>query len=75
MAGDARLRLDRCLIDQHDGDVVLDRVNPVAPRTFETFRAWTVLERLLACRTYQHFQEVFGNHDWEIVRQGLRRDV
>ena len=66
----AGLRLDRSLIDQHDGDVVLYRVDPVALLTFETFRVLTVLERLFAGWTNQHFQEVLGNHDPGIVRQG-----
>ena len=65
----AKLGLDRGLIDQHDGDVVLHRINPVTLCTFESFGILAVLERLLASRTNQHFQEVFGNHDWAIVRQ------
>ena len=69
-ATDAHLRLDRGLIDQHDGDIVLHRVDPVALRTSQAFRVLAVLERLLAGWTNQRFQEVFGNHDSGIVRQG-----
>lgn len=68
---DARLRLDRGLIDQHDGDIVLHRIDPVALRTFQAFRVLAVIERLLAGWTNQHFQEVFGNHDFGILRQGV----
>lgn len=49
------LKLDRGLIDQHDRDVVLYRVNPVALRTFQAFRILAVLERLLTGWTNQHF--------------------
>ncbi len=35
-----RLRLDRSLIDQHDGDIVLYRVDPVALLTLKAFRVW-----------------------------------
>jgi len=57
------LRLDRSLIDQHDGDIVLHGVDPVALRALEAFRALSVLEWPLAGWTNQHFQEFFGNHD------------
>ncbi len=57
------LRLDRRLIDQHDGDVVFHRVDPVALRTLQSLRILAVFERLLARRTNQDFQKVFGNHD------------
>ena len=50
------LGLDHGLIDQHDGDVVLDRINPVALRTLQTLRVLTVRERLLAGRAHQNFQ-------------------
>lgn len=58
-----RLRLKRCLIDQHDWYVVFDRVNAMALRAFQTFRALTVFERLLAGRADQHFQQAFVDHD------------
>jgi len=69
------LRLDRSLIDEHDGDVVLHRINPVALRAFEAFRVLAVLKWPLAGWTNQHFQEVLGNHVSGIVRQALGRNV
>ena len=50
------LRLDRGLIDQHDGDVVLDRIDPVTLFALQTLRVLAVLEPLLAGRTNQNFQ-------------------
>ena len=62
------LRLDRGLINQHDGDVVLYRINPVTLGALETFRVLAVVQRLFARRTYQNFQQILGNHAC-IVRQ------
>ena len=66
------LGLDRRLINQHDGDVVFYRIDPVALGTFQAFRVLAVFKRLLASRTNEHFQKVFGNHDVCIVRQVWR---
>jgi len=44
-------------------------------RTFQAFRFCAVLERLLAGWTNQHFQEVFGNHDWAFYDTGWSRHV
>ena len=52
----ANLGLDLSLIDQHDGDVVLHRIDPAALLTLQTFRILAVLQRLYACRTNQVFQ-------------------
>src|ERR1700686_1669949 len=51
-----QLRLDRGLIDQHDGDVVLDRIDPVTLLALQGLRALTVFECLFARRTNQNFQ-------------------
>jgi hypothetical protein len=64
------LRLDRSFIDQHDRDVFFDRIDPVTLMALQTLRVRAILERLLARRTYQNFEELFGNHDSSIVRQG-----
>jgi hypothetical protein len=64
-----RSGLDRRLIDQHDGNVVFDGIDPVTLGTLQTLRVLTVFERLFAGRTNQNFQKVFGNHNWGIVRQ------
>ncbi len=63
----SRLRFDRRLIDQHDGDVILYRIDPVALRTFQALRVLTVLKRLLARRANQNLQKVFAEHDLSIV--------
>ena len=60
--------LDRRLVDQHDGDIVSDRIDPVTLGAFQTLGALAVLQRLLARRTHQHLQQIFGNHDPSIVR-------
>jgi hypothetical protein len=57
------LGLDSSFIHQHDGDIVFDRVNPVALCALQALWILAVLERLLAGRTNQHVEEVFGKHD------------
>lgn len=37
--------------------------------TFQAFGILAIFKRLLASRTKQNFQKVFGNHDVCIVRQ------
>jgi methylenetetrahydrofolate dehydrogenase (NADP+)/methenyltetrahydrofolate cyclohydrolase len=56
--------LDRCLVHQHDGNVVLHCIYPVALRTLQTFWFFPVYESLLARRTNQDFQQFLGNHGW-----------
>ena len=56
------LRLDLRLIDQHDRDIVLHRIDPMALNAFQAFRVLTVLQRLLTGRTDQNFQQILGNH-------------
>ena len=50
------LALDGCLIHQHDGNVVLYRIDPVALRALQALGILSVFERLLAGRTYQNFK-------------------
>jgi hypothetical protein len=57
------LRFDRRLIDQHDGNVVLHRIDTVALLALQALRGLTVFERLLAGGTNQNFQEFFGKHN------------
>jgi hypothetical protein len=57
------LGLDSSFIHQHDGDIVFDRVNPVALCALQALWILAVLERLLAGGTNQHVEEVFGEHD------------
>src|SRR5579863_2279171 len=66
-----RLGLDGRLVDQHNRYVVFNSVDPVALHTLQTLRALAIFERLLASRTNQNLQKVFGNHDAGIVRRGL----
>jgi len=55
--------LDRGFIDQHDGNVVLHGINPVALRTLQAFRILAVVEGLLAGWAHQDFQQILGNHE------------
>ena len=61
------LGLDGSLVHQHNGDVVLHRVYPMALLAFQALGILAVLERLLARRTDQDFQQVLGNHHKSIV--------
>ncbi len=49
-------------VDQHDWDIVFDRIDAVTLLAFEGFRLFTVFECLLAGGTDQDFQQVFGDH-------------
>ena len=53
---DPELKLDDCLIDQHDRDVVLYRVDAVTLRALQAFRLLAVFEPLLALRTNQNIE-------------------
>lgn len=53
---DPALRLDDCLIDQHDRDVVLYRVDAVALLALQAFWLLAVFEPLLAFRTNQNIE-------------------
>ena len=57
------------LIHEHDRDVVFHGIDSVALGALEALRVSAVFERLLARRTHQNFEQVFGNHDQGIVRQ------
>ena len=50
------LRLDRGLIDQHDGNVVFHRIDAAALRAFQALGILAVLESLLARWANQDFQ-------------------
>jgi hypothetical protein len=58
----AYLLLDRRFIDQHDGDVIFDRVDAPALRALQALGTLPVLQRLLAGWTDKNFEQVFGNH-------------
>jgi hypothetical protein len=60
--------LDRGFIDKHDRNIILYGINPVALCAFQTFRILSVIKFLFARRTNQNFQEIFGNHDFRILR-------
>lgn len=49
-------------VDEHDGDVVLDGVNPVADGAFEALSVGGREHRLLADGADQYIQEILGNH-------------
>jgi hypothetical protein len=61
--GQAQSRgFDGGLVNEHDGNVVFDRVYAVALRTLQAFGVLAVLERLLTGGTDQNVQQIFGNH-------------
>src|SRR5216684_2404861 len=62
-----RLALDGGFVHQHDRDVVLHRVHPVALLALQALRILPVLKGLNARRTNQILQQILGNHDKGIV--------
>lgn len=64
------LRLDGGFVQQHDGNVVLDGIDPAALLALQTLWVLTILERLLTGRTHQHFQQVFGDHEGNCTTGG-----
>jgi hypothetical protein len=52
----ATLRLERRLVDQHDGNIVLHRIDAMTLLTFQALRILAVLEILFARWTNQNFQ-------------------
>jgi hypothetical protein len=52
----ARLRLERRLVDQHDGNIVLHRIDAMTLLALQALRILAVLEILFARRTNQNFQ-------------------
>jgi hypothetical protein len=66
MRREASLRLDGCLVDQHDGDVVLHGIDAVALGALQTLRILPIFESLLAGGTDQNLQQIFGEHDWTL---------
>jgi hypothetical protein len=56
------LELDFGFINEHDWQVVPNRINAMALLTLQALRALAVLELRLASRTDQHFEKVFGQH-------------
>jgi hypothetical protein len=69
------LRFDCRFIHQHDGEAILNRIDPAALCAFQAFRVFTVFQRLYAGRTNQVFQQIFTKHDVGIVRQGRNQDL
>ena len=63
------LRLDLRLIDEHVGDVVVHRIDTMALRALQGLWTLAILERHLAHRANQDFQQIFLDHDGDIVRQ------
>ena len=53
---DPALRLDDCLIDEHDRDVVLHRIDSVTLLALQAFWLLAVFELLLAFRTNQNIE-------------------
>jgi len=65
---EAELGFDGGFVDQHDGNVVFDCVHAVAVGALEAFRILAVFQRLLTGWANEDFEEIFGEHDGNIVR-------
>jgi hypothetical protein len=73
--GSAALGFDGRFVNQHDGDVVLDSINPATLCALQAFRILAMFERLLAGGANQDFEQVFGEHTGNIVRRTLANVV
>lgn len=60
------LWLDGGLVDQHDGDVVFDRVDSMALLALQALGAGAVFEFGFAGRTHEDFEEFPGEHDFAL---------
>jgi hypothetical protein len=54
-------------VQQHDGDVVLDGVNPAADAAFQAFAVRAQQHRLFAFGADQHVEEILRNHSGSIL--------
>ena len=54
-------------VDEHDGDVVLDGVNPAADGAFQTLAIGVQNHRLLAHRADQDVEQILRDHRGIIV--------
>src|ERR1022692_1744207 len=62
--------LDRCLVHQHNGNVVFHRIHSATLRALQALRAFPVCKGLLARRANQNFQQLLGNHEWNYTLPG-----
>lgn len=58
-----RLFFDSGFVYQHDGDVVLHRIDEAALLALQALRIFAVLEGLLARGANQNFEQILCNHD------------
>jgi hypothetical protein len=58
----AYLRFDRCLVHEHDGDIVFHRIDTVALLALQALGILPVFERLLAGGANQNLQQLLGDH-------------
>jgi len=62
-------RLDDRLIDKENGDFVADRVDAMALGALQALAAVLELQRLLARRANQNFEEILRDHNEVILRE------
>ena len=55
-------RFNNRLVNQHDGNIVPHRINPVALLALQALRRFAEHKRPMACRTNQNLEQFFGNH-------------
>jgi hypothetical protein len=70
-------RIDSCGIQQHDRDVVLNRVNTATDAAFQAAAIGVENDRLFAIRTNQDVEQILRNHrdSIVIVYGGMRDEV
>jgi len=59
----ALLWFDRCLVEQHDGDIVLNGVYTMALAALQGFRVRAIIQGLDARGADEIFQQEFIDHD------------
>jgi hypothetical protein len=63
------LGFDGRFLDQHDGNVILDRVEAVALSALQALGILAVVEGLLAGRTDENLEQIRRKHDSAIVAE------
>lgn len=63
-------RVDLGGIHEHDGDIVLNRVDAAALAAFEAIRGSTEHDRLFTDRANQYVEQILRDHGDSIVARG-----
>lgn len=63
------LRFYSSNINQHDGDIVLDRIHAAALNAFQATSILFQNDRFLADGTDKHVEQILGNHSFQLYRR------